>query len=560
MITLRWYQREAIDSAYAYLRANPGRSPCIVLPTGAGKSAVMSQIAADTVAWGGRCLVLAHVRELLEQGAATTKRMFPHLEVGVYSAGLKRRDTGRQVTYAGIQSIHKKPVLFSGCNMLLIDECHLIPPTGDGMYQNLIKGIRTINRNACLIGLTATPYRTQTGYVCDAEFGPLHEVCYEVDVARLIDEKYLCRLVSFAGEHKADLSKVKINSRGDFAEGELSDVMCEEQLIASTVEDILTKTERRHSVLVFACSIKHAESLASRIRDKSNSRVEMVSGETPKDVRDGIIGDFRDQKVRYLINCMVLTTGFDAPVVDCVAMVRPTVSPGLYYQMVGRGLRLSDAKSDCLILDYGENIKRHGPIDRITPVKDKRSTAEGGEPLTKECPDCHMVMALSMKTCPTCGHVFQEQVEVKHETEASNESPLSTPSEIEDLEVFDVAYCVHTKKNASPDAPKTMRVDYQIGTGHRDWVSEWICVEHDGVAGRKAIAWWSARSRDPMPRSAEQAVLLANAGSLANTERVVLEYHEGEKWPKFIAYKFGEAPVAVGNVAQLALGDDDIPF
>lgn len=556
MIELRWYQREAIDATYDYLRRNPGRSPCIVLPTGAGKSAVMSQIAADTVAWGGRCLILAHVRELLAQGAATTKRMFPDLDVGVYSAGLGKRETKKQVTYAGVQSVWRKPVLFSGCDMLLVDECHLIPPTGDGMYQKLINGIRSINPRACLVGLTATPYRTQTGYVCDAEFGPLHEICYEVGVRRLIDEGFLCRLVSFSGERKADLAKVKINSRGDFAEGQLTEAMCDEQLLDSTVQDLLKKSEGRRSILVFACSIKHATELEKRLAAAGQS-IKMVSGETPKAERDRIIADFRDGRIRMLINCMVLTTGFDAPVVDCVAMVRPTISPGLFYQMVGRGLRLHESKQDCLVLDYGENIARHGPIDQINAVAGSKSTSEGGEPLTKECPACQMVLPLQVKECPNCGNEFAPEVEIKHETEAAADSPLSEPDAIDDHEVIDIAFAVHRKRGAAADAPRSMRVDYCVGKN--EWHSEWICVEHSGIAERKALAWWTARSNDPMPSDAEQAVALAEAGSLADTERIRLRWKTGERFPSFIAYKLGDKPEPVGNLER-QYAEDDLPF
>ncbi len=123
---LRPYQQAAVDAVYEHLRSRDD-NPCVVLPTGAGKSLVIGKIASDAVSlWGGRVLVLAHVKELLEQNADKIRRICPDLSVGIYSAGLKRRDTDTPVLVAGIQSVYKRACELEPFDLVVIDECHLI--------------------------------------------------------------------------------------------------------------------------------------------------------------------------------------------------------------------------------------------------------------------------------------------------------------------------------------------------------------------------------------------------------------------------------------------------
>ena len=114
-------------------------------------------------------LVLAHVKELLEQSAATLRTIAPDLDVGVYSAGLRRRDTDHPVIVAGIQSVYKRACELDAFDLILVDEAHLLPPDGEGMYQNFLADAKIINPNVRLIGLTATPYRLKSGMLCDPE-------------------------------------------------------------------------------------------------------------------------------------------------------------------------------------------------------------------------------------------------------------------------------------------------------------------------------------------------------------------------------------------------------
>jgi DNA repair protein RadD len=259
----------------------------------------------------------------------------------------------------------------------------------------------------------------------------------------------------------------------------------------------------------------------------------------------------------------VLTTGFDAPNVDCVALVRPTMSPGLYYQMVGRGFRLCDGKADCLVLDFGGNVLRHGPVDAIR-ISDPG--AGGGEAPAKECPDCHAVIAAGYATCPQCGHVFPPKEAAQHEAEAATAGILTGQETITEYEVQEVFFDVHTKRGAEPGTPRSMRVEYRIGW--RAVHTEWICLEHQGYARAKAVAWWSERSNDPVPTNIEEAVYLAQNDSLAPTLTIKVRSVTGERFDRIVGYSLGEKPPAVFIEGDLAEGepevipaeDDVIPF
>ena len=220
---LRPYQQAAIDAVYQFLRTNDG-NPCIVAPTGCGKSALISQICRDAVQrWDGRVLVLAHVKELLEQTAATIKRIDPDLPIGIYSTGLGSRETNAPVIVAGIQSVYKRACELDRFDLILVDECHLLPPDGEGMYQTFLKDAKIVNPHVRLIGLTATPYRLKSGTLV----GPnclLNEICYEIGIKELIEQGFLCSLKSKSGRHKVDCSELRIRG-GEFVPAEVDELM-----------------------------------------------------------------------------------------------------------------------------------------------------------------------------------------------------------------------------------------------------------------------------------------------------------------------------------------------
>jgi len=526
---LRWYQRAAIDASFQWLcdHPDPLQSPAIVLPTGAGKSPVMAEIAnIAATQWGLRTLIVAHRKELVEQNAEKVRLMSPRMPVGIYSAGLKRRDTQQQVIVAGIQSIYKRAPELGAFGLILFDECHLIPNVGandEGMYQTFLRDTRVVNPQVRLIGLTATDYRLGSGRICKSE-NILNEVAYEVGVNTLIEGGFLSSLVSRVG-HRYDWSNVKVRG-GEFENSSMETAAMAN--VADACNNLAELTKDRHSVLVFACGVLHGETVNSYLHNTLEQDCAIVTGETKPHTREMLLESFKRGRLKYLINVDVLTTGFDAPNIDCVAMLRPTMSAGLYYQMVGRGFRLHHTKTDCLVLDYAGNIDRHGPVDSIE-VCEKTGKSEPGEAPEKACPDCGLYTYIAARECEDCGYEFPPPGNPKHEAVPADQDVLSgngNGTTVERFEVKDCWWAVHKKKDAPADAPKTMRVEYLLGVTHL--VKEWVCFEHTGYARTKAEDWWRHHASGDCPETSAEAVRLANEGKVGIPDWIEVESKRGQ--------------------------------
>ena len=554
-LALRPYQAAAVEAVYSHLRTRDD-NPCVVIPTAGGKTPVIAQLCRDAVAQGQRVLVLAHVKELLEQAAGKLRDVCPEVPFGVYSAGLNRRETDAPVVLAGIQSVYQRATELGAFDLVIVDEAHLIPPDGEGMYRSFLTSARTVNPSLRIVGLTATPFRMSSGPICTPG-GILNHVCYEIGVRELINDGYLCPLVTKAGVRKADFESLRVRG-GEFVAEEVEDLMDDAGLVRSACEEIVAYTRDRNSVLIFASGVRHGRRVAQVLAEVSGQEVGFLDGQTPAAERAELIARFRREQggllidrepLKYLVNVNVLTTGFDAPAVDCVAILRPTLSPGLFYQMVGRGFRLHPSKQNCLVLDFGGNALRHGPVDQLR-LQDLPLKGEGEAP-AKECPQCHAVIATGYATCPDCGYQFPRPERQHHDAFASDAALLSDGEATEtEYEVLEVRYSVHTKRNAPPKAPKTLRVDYRVG--FHTWISEWICVEHDGYAKKKARFWWYQRSDETLPYTAQHAVEIANRGGLARTEKIVVRSTPGERFDRIVGYTLGEKPTK----SDLA----DVPF
>ena len=551
---LRPYQQAAVDAVYEHLRSKE-TNPCVVIPCGCGKSLVLAQIAKDSVEkWNGRVLILAHVKELLEQNADKIRKLCPELKIGIYSAGLRSRDTTEQVIVAGIQSVYNKACELDAFDLVVVDEAHAISSEGDGMYRTFLADMKVINPHVRVIGLTATPFRLKGGLICKPE-NILNEICYEAGLKEMIQQGYLSPLISRAGRAEANLANLHIRG-GEFISDEVAAAMDNEALVTSACREIVELTRDRKSVLIFTASVDHCKHVAEKIQAFSGKECAIVTGDTSPAERAEIIARFKGEFIpadlfgtpkpplKFLANVNVLTTGFDAPNTDCVVMLRPTNSPGLLIQCAGRGTRLSPetGKSSCLFLDYGGNILRHGPLDMIK-VKEPGS-GKGGDAPAKKCPQCLALIHAGYTACPECGYVFPPKENNDKMTQtASSAGVISGQVDYTDYEVLDVYYCVHEKRGADPDAPKTMRVDYQVG--FNEFKSEWVCPEHTGYARGKFEKWWHERAAlgCPMPRSAREAVSLANEGLLAAPESITVKTIAGERFERITGWRLKERPV-----------------
>jgi len=491
---LRDYQEEAIESIYNYFEKFSG-NPLVVMPTGSGKSYVIADFCRRVIEpfSDQRIMIITHVKELIEQNYLELCKIWQLAPAGIYSAGLNRRDLTQPIIFAGIQSVHAKAEEFGKFDLILVDEAHLIPSNTNTMYQRFLKDMLSQNEQLKVIGFTATHYRLDSGLLTEGENRIFTDVCYEVSIPRLIDEGYLCNLKTKGGLTKYELGGVKTRG-GEYVPADLQAAMNQTSLTEKAVTEIIdygvSTLPKRKSWLIFCAGVQHAQDVCDELITRDID-ARTVSGLTPKGERDQIIKDFKNKKFTALTNCDILTTGFNAPATDLLVMLRPTKSTGLYVQIIGRGMRNSSGKENCLILDFAGNIARHGCIDQIKPMsKKKRGEDEQHINLAKECPLCHALISIGFRECPDCGYLFPEN-EIKHDETATDLNILSTP---EWADVTYIQYDVHEKIGK----PNSLKVTYYSGMSQ---YSEWICLEHKGYARTSARNWWREHcNRENTPR------------------------------------------------------------
>jgi DNA repair protein RadD len=564
----RHYQAAAVNAVWAHLRSRED-NPCIVLPTGSGKSIVLAELCRQAVeTWQGRVLVLTHVKELVEQNAEKLVALLGPDMVGIYSAGLNRRDTDHPVIAAGIQSVYRRADELGPFDLCIVDEAHLLPPDGEGMYCTFLAEAAKLCPHMRVIGLTATPYRMSTGSLCGSE-RILNHVCYEAGVKELIVQGFLCPLVSRSGKEKVDTSSLHVRG-GEYVAGEVEELMDTDACVRAAVREIVELATDRNACLIFAAGVRHGEHIVRSFREEHGIECGFVTGGTLPRMRDRLIARFRgentdglfsDPPLKYLCNVNVLTVGFDAPHIDCIAMLRPTLSPGLYYQMLGRGFRIHPSKTECLVLDFAGNVLRHGPVDAIS-IGDRPKGGQGEAP-AKECPSCAALIHAGYSVCPQCGHEFPKP-EAKHESRASDAAVLSQDVKPVDEErtVTEIRYSVHQKRDAPEDHPRTLRIEYILGHLYQDRVSEFVCPEHTGWARRKFEAWWRERTDLPYPKSAQAALEVADAGGLAEPARITVRTTPLEEYPRVVGCRLGSKPDPEDTLERMAIkqeskGSDD---
>lgn len=400
---LRDYQQRSIDQLYKWFRDGKGENPCLVLPTGAGKSHIVAALCRDALTnWPEtRVLMLTHVKELIEQNAEKMRLYWPNAPMGIYSASLRRKQLGEPITFAGIQSIRTKSAEIGHVDLIIVDECHLINHKDEGGYRALIRELKAINPALRVVGLTATPFRLGHGYITDGD-AIFCDLIEPVTLEELIFKGHLAKLRSKVTAQKLDVSGVKKRG-GEYIESELQKAVDQEPKNVAVVDEVISRAEGRKAWLFFCTGVDHSEHIAEALRLRGIT-AECVTGKTPKGKREQILRDFKAGKIQALTNANVLTTGFDYPDIDLIAMLRPTMSPALYIQMAGRGLRPKSHTDHCLVLDFAGVIEQHGPITNVRPPK-KKGDGDGEAPV-KVCPECDELVHLSKQECPECGFKF----------------------------------------------------------------------------------------------------------------------------------------------------------
>lgn len=544
--SLRPYQHAAVESLFAFLCEQPG-NPVLSLPTAAGKSVVQAAFIRRILnEWPSeRFVMLAHVKELLSQSAEKLAALLPGVSVGLFSAGLKRRELGYQVTVAGIQSVHRLAHQMGDVSFVIIDECHLVSKSGDTMYRRFLTDLRKFCPSVRLVGLTATPWRLDSGPLTKGEGRIFTDIAFHTGIRELVSQGFLAPLTTARTVTRADTSRVRKRG-GEFITGELEAALNQDRITEPALDEVLTLASERRSWLVFCVGVKHAARVCDSLAARGvSSRV--IDGETPSKERDRAMSEFRLGRMRALVSVGVLTTGVDLPNIDCIVVLRPTQSPGLWVQMLGRGLRLSPetGKSDCCVLDFTSNSRTHGPIDlieidsdgapRTSPLTDCESCSAEiprrervcpvcGHTRGTPCPECAAPVPLGTGECVECGFVRPVLGEraPKHDTKAAGVAVLSDGTGQLTEPVAAWRFAVH-KKLGKPDS---LEVTYEIDrlTVYR----EFICFEHPGWPAQKAATWWVRRGGES-PAPVTVAAALARQGELTIPDEIRVK-RDGRYW------------------------------
>lgn len=525
---LREYQETALTSLIDYFNHNTG-NPLVVMPTGTGKSVVIAafiQYALLTYR-GTRIIQVTHVKELIEQNFEKLLAVWPIAPAGICAAGLDRREFNCPITFCGIATVYQKAQQFGHIDLIIVDEAHLLSPNETSMYQLFIGQLLLINPRLKVIGFTATDFRVGQGLLTEGENALF--TANAIDMSTLewfnwfIAQGYLSRLIPRKVDFEYDLTGVG-EQRGDWNNTQLQAAIDREHLTKKIVTQMIDYGQGRNHWLIFAAGIKHAEHVTEVLQEYGVSAEAVHSKDTKN--RSKKVAAFKAGEFTALVNNGVLTTGFDFPGIDLLGILRPTKSPGLWGQILGRGTRpcyapgydlstregrlraiASGEKPDCLVLDFTPNTRTLGPINALKkPKSGARKKSEGGAavtPVVKLCPICPTTNAAAARFCINCGHEFPVNIRLE---ESASVLPLiaeSKPEIIEWVTVDKVAYLRHQKKGKPP----CLRVCYYCGL---HVINEFIHLEGRGMMTMTAFNWWRTRALTTVPLTADEALPLCN--------------------------------------------------
>lgn len=513
----RDYQTECVGALYNYFATQFGNPVC-ALPTGTGKSVVIAMFLESIYRYYPRqkVLVLTHVKELIQQNYEKLMALWPTAPAGINSAGLNRRDIHQRIIFAGIASVAKLWAEFGHVDLVIIDEAHLVSPNDETMYRSFLQGLLSINPHVKVIGFTATPWRLGHGRI--TEDGIFTDIAFDITglhaFNRLIAEGYILPLIPKQTQTLLKTDGVHMRG-GEFIAKELQNAVDKEEITHAAVQETIELGHDRHRWLVFAAGVDHAIHTNDILNDLGVPSVVIHSKMGDKE-RDKAIRDYRAGRYRAAVNNNVLTTGFDDPTIDLITMLRPTASPVLWVQMLGRGTRpfyadgfdlqctegrlaaiANSQKQNCLVLDFAGNTRRLGPVN--DPVIPKKKGSKMGDAPVRLCDSCGTWNHASARPCIYCGTEFPVHVKLKQA--ASTQALIKADLPI--IEIFKIdhmTFAHHTKH----DRPPSIKVTYYCG--YRMF-NEFVCIEHAKFAGRKAREWWRGRTHLPFPGSTADALL-----------------------------------------------------
>lgn len=545
---LRPIQERCLEDLWTWFVANAQGNPIVDACVGAGKSLLLAAVAqrAHREAPGTRILVIVHQKELLQQNVEKLMRLWPGADVGMYSAAVGRKSTGNQLIYSTIGSIYKKASRLGRIDIIMCDECHLVSSKDQGMWRDFLREMSLINPHARVIGWTGTPFRGNGVWLTAGEKPLFTSIAARITMTEMLQLGYLCPLVPVRADTQIDASGVAIDSKtGDYKVSGLAAVADKSDVVSRCCAEIVRRGANRKRWLAFAVTVDHAGHVRDGLRELGVT-AEVVTADTPKAEREALISAYRSGRIRCLVNVAVLTTGFDVPEIDLIALLRETKSPVLYVQIAGRGMRcvggdltssIKAGKSDCLWLDFTSTTRDMGPVDQI---KGRGPSPKGSAPAPfRICDACGEQNHASAAFCKACGAAFPEPVRVRHGDEADTAAVLSMQTDYLRpwYDITNVAYKPHQKLGA----PTSMAVEYF--SGPKVVAREWVALEHPGYGRLRAEAWWTERAGigAPLPINVEQGIQMS--GQLTRPKRIQVSLEN--KYPEIISYDYqGETSAA----------------
>jgi DNA repair protein RadD len=482
-IQFRDYQEEAISSVIEEIYELNNKDALIEAPTGSGKTYKMVGLSEKILTPNptSNVLILSPQKELIKQTYESMLDFFPEKLIGVYSAGLLKKER-KKITVVSIHSVYKKSSLFRMFDNVLIDETHLIPPKGEGKYRTFLNGLEDPN----IIGLTATPFRLGHGYIYGQKESLFRKITYKIRVEELIKKGHLSPLTTKDAENVLDTSDVHTLG-GDFKTSEMSEQFDKFTVTKEIVEELVTYKNKYKHWLLFAINIEHAEHIVELLQ-VNGIKAQTVHSKQKAELNDKHIGQYKTGQIQCLVSVASLTTGFDAPLTDLIGLIRPTKSPVLHIQMIGRGLRKSEetGKTHCLILDFAGNITRLGPINDVhVPIKGKQ---KGVAPV-KTCPKCRTHIPASATICYKCGHEFPRKESSDLSADAETKEVVKTNFQPKKMwvDVSNISYTKHVTGFG-----ESIKVSYTCGLRV---ITEYIAIGRAGKSGYNASYWWAYRSK-----------------------------------------------------------------
>ncbi|GAA0784377.1 MULTISPECIES: DEAD/DEAH box helicase [Pseudomonadati] len=393
-LQLRDYQQDSVNAAIKHFRSSQ-QSAVLALPTGAGKSIVIAELARIA---NGNVLVLTHVKELVAQNAEKVGLLTQ--AANIYSAGLNQKKANGKTVVASVQSAARALDKFDQpFSLVIIDECHRVSNEKTSQYQQILQHLKKQNPAIKILGLTATPYRLGLGWIYhhhyhgkigNTDTAVFDKCIFELPMRPLIKQGFLTAPKLFDGlSAQYDFSQLEPTEAGEFNQQEVESILNHQgRATTAIVKQIVQLANTRKGVIIFAATVRHAQEiigLLNKLIDNTATptKAALITAATPHHERDTIIDAFKAQQIKYIVNVAVLTTGFDAPHVDLIAILRPTASVSLFQQMVGRGLRLAQGKTDCLVIDYAAN-----GFDLYFPEVGQAKPNSKSVPVQVHCPMC----------------------------------------------------------------------------------------------------------------------------------------------------------------------------